>query len=556
MELSRISRCYRRGNLAMIALLVFVTGAIPQEAAQSATPSPDPSGQLWEALKSGDAVTIEQLLLAGADPNAADDESGNTPLVWAAYRDNASAAVVELLLDAGADPNAPDAHGQTALITAANVDLAWTDADRTDVVKLLLAAGGDVNAVNEDGGGWTPLRIALNAMAADTELVRLLIEAGADVNQVSSDPAQKLGQTPLIIAANRGHTEAVKLLLDAGADVASEDDYGMTALKRAEMKGHTAIAQMLKAGAEPRRSPIGTTSRKKTTYDVLKNEPYSRNLRFEGGLLGWWSHATFDKDIVTDVSELNGGYYVRGDAYYRRLATLTFTHTFGKLSDPYSLYSFDHANANALKPPTRFEIGGALHLSDREVPGSIPVVVMRGADNDVWMPAAENIRHIWGLRCGFFTSRDPVRTRSGKSLVTEDGTTLTSPWKSEDQFGLNVEATGVYIGISMTDFSNLTIRLLDGSTHRTTRTEGVSLDLLYGSVSIEDIEWRGRKYAISGDDESFETSKLGWRIITEWDGEWSSRQGMEIGKRPGRAGDYYVTIKAALGVSLPIAGLQ
>jgi hypothetical protein len=71
----------------------------------------EPSMSLISALQEDDNKRVAELLRAGADPNAA-DESGRTPLMWAAMRQ--SAENTKALLDAGADPLAQDADGHTA----------------------------------------------------------------------------------------------------------------------------------------------------------------------------------------------------------------------------------------------------------------------------------------------------------------------------------------------------------------------------------------------------------------------------------------------------------
>lgn len=57
--------------------------------------------------------------------------------------------------------------------------------------------------------------------------------------------------TTLMSAALIGDIDTVKVMLDRGADVNAQDRIGWTALKYAEWKHHTDIAQLLrKAGAK------------------------------------------------------------------------------------------------------------------------------------------------------------------------------------------------------------------------------------------------------------------------------------------------------------------
>ena len=61
------------------------------------------------------------------------------------------------------------------------------------------------------------------------------MEANADVNQPT-----KVGTTPLIMAAWKGHLEAVRVLLAAGADLTPRHRDG-TAMECARKKGHDDI---------------------------------------------------------------------------------------------------------------------------------------------------------------------------------------------------------------------------------------------------------------------------------------------------------------------------
>ena len=75
----------------------------------------------------------------------------------------------------------------------------------------------------------------------DAAKVRELINGGVDVDELDANE-----DSPLIMAAYKGHTEIVKLLLEAGADVAALDP-GMkaTALHAAAYAGRTEAARLL-----------------------------------------------------------------------------------------------------------------------------------------------------------------------------------------------------------------------------------------------------------------------------------------------------------------------
>ena len=122
----------------------------------------DSGPNLTLAALKGDTGLVIELLKAGADPDACDDQ-GRTPLIEAAFGGHVD--TVSALLAAGADPNARDPDGWSPLIEAASKG-------RFEVVKLLLAAGADANATNREG------RSALAVVAHDhlrmARLIRLL----------------------------------------------------------------------------------------------------------------------------------------------------------------------------------------------------------------------------------------------------------------------------------------------------------------------------------------------------------------------------------------------
>lgn len=196
------------------------------------------------ASRNGSALMISLLLDAKADPNRASD-TGATPLMAAAMAGDLAA--VEALLKANADVNAREAHnGQTPLMFAA-----WKN--RPDVIKLLVAHGAHPGVtsnilvtyeprLDKDGnllprrkgseqtganaamGGLTALLYA--ARDGHMEAVEALLEAGADIDQPSGSDAS----TPMVIAIANGHYTLGQYLLDRGADPRKANLDGVTAL--------------------------------------------------------------------------------------------------------------------------------------------------------------------------------------------------------------------------------------------------------------------------------------------------------------------------------------
>ncbi len=163
--------------------------------------------------RNGNAVMVEKLLSAGANPNAA-LPLGETPLMAAA--DTGSVKAVKSLLANGADPNAAENQGgQTALM--------WALARKhPDVARPLIEHGADVHARSK--GGFSPLLFA--AQQGDLDSAQILLATGANVNEAAPD-----GMSALLVASSSGHEALSVFLLDKGADPnATVDGKGFTAL--------------------------------------------------------------------------------------------------------------------------------------------------------------------------------------------------------------------------------------------------------------------------------------------------------------------------------------
>ena len=93
-------------------------------------------------------------------------------------------------------------------------------------------------AHNRDG--WYALHLASRSGSAS--LVRLLIHSGGASSRIRSSAS---AQTPLHVAAARGHAEVVSVLLDAGADIDAMDSDGVTPIAMAAASGHTAVVRTL-----------------------------------------------------------------------------------------------------------------------------------------------------------------------------------------------------------------------------------------------------------------------------------------------------------------------
>ena len=199
-------RLRRRAILA----LALVVGCGDDRPGASEIFADSAAAALAEAAARGDTARIRRLVAGGADPNAR-GRSGVTLAQWALL--NRSALGLRGLLDNGADPAPPDSSGETVLHYAAL-------ANDPAYLEVLLAHGADPDTPHGVTGA-TPLVPALMGNR-DTQFHRLLA-AGADPNR-----ADRMGNTPLHVAAKILARPRVIDLLRAGADPAARNRQGAT----------------------------------------------------------------------------------------------------------------------------------------------------------------------------------------------------------------------------------------------------------------------------------------------------------------------------------------
>ena len=236
---------------------------------------------LHRAVPLKETEVLAMLLRFGADVNGG-DHPASPLLVAAAYGRQDAAA---LLIEAGArvDIHSAAAFGMRDELVAqldadptlleardAYIDrppLAWAvEYGHLELAKELLDRGADVHVRTPRVGlsfrpheyseypvtrgrnprrqyGETPLHIA--ARRGHREIAALLIERGADVDVRCRTYRDRWGQTPLGAAAYAGQLGIMKLLLDEGADIEIPRDDGRTPL----MAGvrHAAVVELLLA---------------------------------------------------------------------------------------------------------------------------------------------------------------------------------------------------------------------------------------------------------------------------------------------------------------------
>jgi ankyrin repeat protein len=157
-------------------------------------------------------------------------------------RDNARD--VGALLNRGFDPNTLDPQRLPGLYLALR--------DGSLKAAATLIESPKTNVEIRTSHDESPLMMA--ALKGHYELVKQLVERGADVN--------KTGWTPLHYAATNGHLAIMELLLEQHAYIDAESPNGTTPLMMAAHYGTpAAVKLLLEAGADPTlKNQIGMTA--------------------------------------------------------------------------------------------------------------------------------------------------------------------------------------------------------------------------------------------------------------------------------------------------------
>jgi uncharacterized protein len=137
---------------------------------------------------------------------------------------------------------------------------AGNDAARVDE---LVGTGSSPNETDDDG--YAGLHYA--AMNGNLPIIAVLIKAGARIDQ-----RDRLGNTPLCLAADREQNEAAKLLVSAGADVNAQNRDGTTPLMIAAQHGDLELVRVLLAhSADP--SKLDYTGRDAASWAADSHRP-------------------------------------------------------------------------------------------------------------------------------------------------------------------------------------------------------------------------------------------------------------------------------------------
>ena len=172
--------------------------------------------------------TVKALLVAGFDPNTANDK-GQVGLFLALQEESLKVATA-LLAHPAIRVDATTAADETPLMMAAmRGNLEWT--------LRLLERGAAINR-----GGWSPLHYAASGPAV--AVVKLLLDRGAAIDAPSPNRS-----TALMMAARYGSEEAVQLLLARGASAKLRNERELTAADFARAAGRERLAALLEAAA-------------------------------------------------------------------------------------------------------------------------------------------------------------------------------------------------------------------------------------------------------------------------------------------------------------------
>lgn len=170
--------------------------------------APDAWGNtaLHVAAMHGNEEACEELLLAGAPPDAVSEQRAWTPLMLAI--NHGHIALAERLISQGADTNFCDAReGWTPLLVACDQGLA-------DFCLRLIRRGGRTDAVVKAGDSRGRSAIHLAAYFGDVDLMAVLLARGARIDQLPIGG----GLGAIHWAVYNGHLPLLQFLLEQGAN--------------------------------------------------------------------------------------------------------------------------------------------------------------------------------------------------------------------------------------------------------------------------------------------------------------------------------------------------
>jgi len=185
----------------------------------------DPKRALWPIVKYKKPSMVATLKAAGVDFTQYDAD--DVRLQYAVSHNDLE--TVRALLDAGV--RIKDKQGSTASL----LEQVIYSSNQKPLFDLLLARGADVNKKKV----WENTLLHTAAQYGPKETIEALVDA------LGVDPVNSDGETPLFLAAIRGHVIGVETLLEQGADVNRANSYGRTPLAIAKLQNKPKIISLL-----------------------------------------------------------------------------------------------------------------------------------------------------------------------------------------------------------------------------------------------------------------------------------------------------------------------
>lgn len=178
-QLNPLQAASCKGHLAVVKKL------IAKKANHNITPMP-----IFLALQNGHFSVIKYLIESGVNPDVT-DQNGSTILIHVSHTGNTS--LVKFMLKSGASVKLKNNLGNSAVMLAAN----------TDIAKTLIALGGNIFAVSNNGE--TPLHLAI--WANRIEMIKFFIK-----NKINIDHLNKKGFSALDYARTQKNSDVIKYL--------------------------------------------------------------------------------------------------------------------------------------------------------------------------------------------------------------------------------------------------------------------------------------------------------------------------------------------------------
>lgn len=184
---------------------------------------------LLNAARAGKLSSVQELIGAGADPNAdfskqVDEQTtggmtlsstGGAGSVLIGAASSGNPEVVREILRYHPDLETHDRQGNTAVIAASEYSGNASEEDRAECIRLLVSSGANINAKNHEGN------TALHETFL-TAVEKTLLQLGADVNARNND-----GETPIFTTVD---DDAIALYIQHGANLAIRNNKGQTAI--------------------------------------------------------------------------------------------------------------------------------------------------------------------------------------------------------------------------------------------------------------------------------------------------------------------------------------